>query len=263
MPAQVPTAPLSPRASLRWPFIRQAVTEFAPRRLLEAGCGQGAMGTRLIRLAPTYVAVEPDDDHSQWPRSAGTRGRADGARYGGRPARWRDLRYGVCFRGARAHRGRGRSVAAMAATAGARRAAGAVGACVPGHLRSFGCRGRAFPPLQPRRARGCAGSQRVPVGQARPVRLAARLRPGEGARPSHRAPTKVDRVRIAASEDGAAPDDMAQRTAASGRLLQPERGWLGSGLKVAVWPFTKVHGCGRVRATESSRWPTAWTDCPS
>jgi SAM-dependent methyltransferase len=60
MPGKARTAPLSPRAWMRWPFIRQAVTDFAPSRLLEAGCGQGAMGTRLVRLTSTYVAVEPD-----------------------------------------------------------------------------------------------------------------------------------------------------------------------------------------------------------
>ncbi|HVX19244.1 MAG TPA: class I SAM-dependent methyltransferase [Acidimicrobiales bacterium] len=53
-------APLSLRASLRWPLIRRAIETCAPATCLEIGCGQGAMGTRLARLTRSYLAVEPD-----------------------------------------------------------------------------------------------------------------------------------------------------------------------------------------------------------
>jgi len=54
------TPPLAPRAALRWNVVRRVVGGLRPATILELGCGQGAMGTRLARMA-TYVAAEPDD----------------------------------------------------------------------------------------------------------------------------------------------------------------------------------------------------------
>jgi SAM-dependent methyltransferase len=51
--------PLAIRARLRWDVVSRVVAELAPRTVLEAGCGQGAVGARLAGLAE-YVGVEPD-----------------------------------------------------------------------------------------------------------------------------------------------------------------------------------------------------------
>ncbi|HEY6594168.1 MAG TPA: class I SAM-dependent methyltransferase [Asanoa sp.] len=53
--------PLPPRAALRWSVVRRTVAGLRPGTILELGCGQGAMGSRLATMA-TYTAVEPDDD---------------------------------------------------------------------------------------------------------------------------------------------------------------------------------------------------------
>ena len=55
-----PVAPLTPRAALRWPLIRRAMRETRPANTLEIGCGQGAMGARIVALTPSFTAVEPD-----------------------------------------------------------------------------------------------------------------------------------------------------------------------------------------------------------
>ncbi|GGL87019.1 class I SAM-dependent methyltransferase [Nakamurella endophytica] len=55
-----PAAPLTPRAALRWPLIKRAVRRAQPGTIVEIGCGQGAMGARLVGLTREYVAVEPD-----------------------------------------------------------------------------------------------------------------------------------------------------------------------------------------------------------
>lgn len=58
-----PTAPpLSFMASLRWPIIQSVVTAEDPSaRILELGCGQGALGARLAARFGGYVGVEPDE----------------------------------------------------------------------------------------------------------------------------------------------------------------------------------------------------------
>jgi len=60
--ATVPAAPLTPRAALRWPLIKRAIRQVKPSSTLEIGCGQGAMGARLVSLTKSYLAVEPDTD---------------------------------------------------------------------------------------------------------------------------------------------------------------------------------------------------------
>lgn len=51
--------PLAIRARLRWDVVSRIVGELAPRTILEAGCGQGAVGARLASVSE-YVGVEPD-----------------------------------------------------------------------------------------------------------------------------------------------------------------------------------------------------------
>lgn len=58
-----PDPPLAPRAALRWAVVRKAVAEVRPGTVLELGCGQGGFGVRLARMAE-YTAVEPDE--SSW-----------------------------------------------------------------------------------------------------------------------------------------------------------------------------------------------------
>ena len=53
-------APLSPRAALRWPLIKRAVRLVRPATTLEIGCGQGAMGARVVELSTSFTALEPD-----------------------------------------------------------------------------------------------------------------------------------------------------------------------------------------------------------
>ena len=55
-----PVAPLTPRAALRWPLIKRGMRRTRPTTTLEIGCGQGAMGARLVGLTPSFTAVEPD-----------------------------------------------------------------------------------------------------------------------------------------------------------------------------------------------------------
>lgn len=55
--ASVP--PLPPNAAMRWSVVRRFVDQLAPRTILEIGCGQGAFGARLAPRA-SYLAVEPD-----------------------------------------------------------------------------------------------------------------------------------------------------------------------------------------------------------
>lgn len=55
-----PDPPLAPRARLRWSVVRRTVEGLAPSSILELGCGLGAVGVRLARMAQ-YTAAEPDD----------------------------------------------------------------------------------------------------------------------------------------------------------------------------------------------------------
>ena len=52
--------PLPPNAALRWHLVRTRVDEVAPGTILELGTGQGAVGARLARRA-SYVGLEPDE----------------------------------------------------------------------------------------------------------------------------------------------------------------------------------------------------------
>jgi SAM-dependent methyltransferase len=51
--------PLSIRAWLRYDLINQVLNRLQPRRILEIGCGQGALGARLADRGD-YTGVEPD-----------------------------------------------------------------------------------------------------------------------------------------------------------------------------------------------------------
>lgn len=51
--------PLTGMGSLRWSIIRPVLERQRPTRVLEVGCGQGALGVRLAKYA-TYVGVDSD-----------------------------------------------------------------------------------------------------------------------------------------------------------------------------------------------------------
>lgn len=56
----LPSAPpLPPNAAMRWSVVGGIVRRLAPQTILEIGCGQGAFGVRLASWAD-YAAVEPD-----------------------------------------------------------------------------------------------------------------------------------------------------------------------------------------------------------
>ncbi|BCB91582.1 class I SAM-dependent methyltransferase [Phytohabitans suffuscus] len=57
------TPPLTARARLRWAVVGPLLRQLAPASVLEMGCGQGGFGARLADLA-TYTGVEPDE--SSW-----------------------------------------------------------------------------------------------------------------------------------------------------------------------------------------------------
>lgn len=54
-----PAVPLTPMATLRWDLVRRILDDLAPSRVLEVGCGQGSMGAR-IAARTSYLGVEPD-----------------------------------------------------------------------------------------------------------------------------------------------------------------------------------------------------------
>jgi SAM-dependent methyltransferase len=60
MTSQQVDPPLSPRATLRWSVARRLVDRVHPGTVLELGCGLGAVGVRLARVA-RYTAAEPDE----------------------------------------------------------------------------------------------------------------------------------------------------------------------------------------------------------
>lgn len=54
------TPPLTARANLRWAVVRPTLERLAPTDILELGCGQGSMGARLARFG-AYTGAEPDE----------------------------------------------------------------------------------------------------------------------------------------------------------------------------------------------------------
>jgi SAM-dependent methyltransferase len=53
------TPPLTAMGTLRWSVVRPILDRLRPARVLEIGCGQGAVGARLARRA-RYVGVDSD-----------------------------------------------------------------------------------------------------------------------------------------------------------------------------------------------------------
>ena len=53
-------AALPPNAAMRWSIVRKILDRLSPQSVLEIGCGQGAFGTRIAPKVQRYLAVEPD-----------------------------------------------------------------------------------------------------------------------------------------------------------------------------------------------------------
>lgn len=56
---QRPLPPLPPNAALRWDTVSRLLPE-KPGEVLEIGCGRGGAASRIVRRATRMVAVEPD-----------------------------------------------------------------------------------------------------------------------------------------------------------------------------------------------------------
>jgi SAM-dependent methyltransferase len=67
-PAGTGLPPLTVRGSLRWAVVEPVLRRLAPRTVLEMGCGQGGVGARISGFA-AYVGVEPDEASSAVARS--------------------------------------------------------------------------------------------------------------------------------------------------------------------------------------------------
>ncbi len=55
-----PLPPLAPSARMRWSVVRGQVARLRPASILELGCGGGGFGARLVGMTSRYTAVEPD-----------------------------------------------------------------------------------------------------------------------------------------------------------------------------------------------------------
>lgn len=67
MPLSSP--PLAPRAALRYDLVDRLIGSLQPASVLEIGCGQGAVGARLAARVGDYLGIEPDEVSFQSARS--------------------------------------------------------------------------------------------------------------------------------------------------------------------------------------------------
>ncbi|GAA1888752.1 class I SAM-dependent methyltransferase [Lapillicoccus jejuensis] len=233
-----PPAPLPPNARLRWSVVDAAVRRLAPASILEIGCGQGAFGARLAPRAD-YLAVEPDPTSYAVARrrieAAG--GRVLNSTDDGVPeGRQVDL---LCAFEVLEHLEDDRS--ALRSWVRHVRPGGHVLVSMPAFQERFNPwdtlvgHYRRYSPDQVRETFTAAGLEPVevtvygwPLGYAlEGVRGIVAKRKGVGA------------------EHGGPADDMAQRTAGSGRILQP-KALVGTAVSAATVPFTWLQ---RVRPT--------------
>ncbi|HKT04196.1 MAG TPA: class I SAM-dependent methyltransferase [Rugosimonospora sp.] len=222
-----PLPPLAPSARMRWAVVRSIVAGLRPASILEIGCGGGGFGARLAGMAPRYTAVEPDPtsyrlaDERITPRG-GTVINGDHTRV---PAgEGYDL---VCAFEVLEHLAE--DEAALADWVRLARPGGYVLLSVPAGPQRLGAWDRA-------------------VGHFRrysPEQIAGRLTGAGCVRPQVRCygwPVgyllENLRNRIA-GRDGAQPGStVEERTASSGRQLQPSRRLTGAAVTVATAPFT-------------------------
>lgn len=228
--------PLSPMATLRWSVVRPILEDLAPRDVFEVGCGQGSVGARIARMAH-YVGVEPDARswkvaHDRINPNGGVvlHGLADRV-----PGRHQfDV---VCAFEVLEHIED--DVASLADWLTRLRRGGSVVVSVPawpdrftamdarvGHYRRYTPAGIA----RVLHDAGCVEVRTVlygwPLGYA----------------------LEAVRARIAARPGAAREEDMAARSAASGRLFQPRR-TLGTAVRLGVAPFAMMQKARSTRGT--------------
>jgi SAM-dependent methyltransferase len=232
--------PLAPRAWLRWDVVDRLVAELRPATVLEIGCGQGSVGARLARRAD-YFAVEPDRAsfavaEARVTAAGGTVLAAD---HTGVPAGRRfDL---VCAFEVLEHLAD--DAAALADWTALVRPGGHLMLSVPAFARRY-------------------AAMDVRVGHYRrydPDQLAARLAEAGLVRPRVQlygwplgyalelVRNRIDARQLAA--DGPGEPTPEERTAASGRHLQPGSGLVGRGVELATLPFRYLQRLAPTRGT--------------
>jgi glycosyltransferase involved in cell wall biosynthesis len=216
--------PLPPNAALRWHLVRQRVDEVDPATILELGTGQGAVGARLAARA-RYTGVEPDPTS----RAASAARLPDDAHL---VADLGDLDADLAVDLACAFEVLEHiedDVAALADWVARVRPGGHVLVSVPADPHRFGPFDelvghlRRYSTDDLDRLFTAAGLEAVAIDHYG-YPLGVVLEAGRNV---------IGKRRLAA---GAAPDDVAARTAGSGRNLQPPR-WAGPAIWAATWPF--------------------------
>ncbi|MGN6331854.1 MAG: class I SAM-dependent methyltransferase [Motilibacteraceae bacterium] len=229
--------PLTIAATLRWDVVSRLLPADA-QDVLEVGCGQGAVGARLARRYPRYLGLEPDPTSYAVARrriAAVGRGEVRNATFESleqdEPDRGFDV---VCAFEVLEHLED--DVAALAAWAGRLRRGGTLALSVPGYQHRLGPWDamvghyrRYDPPVLAERLRaaGLTGERVVHYGF--PVGLAL-----ETAR------NLVARRRGGPAAEAATSGQEQERTATSGRLLQPARPLAGLAMRAAAAPWRPV-----------------------
>ena len=220
--------PLAPRAWLRWDLVDRLVAELRPATVLEIGCGQGSVGARLAQRAD-YLAVEPDPASFAVAeaRVAACGGTVLAVDHTGVPAGRRyDL---VCAFEVLEHLAD--DAAALAEWAALVRPGGHLMLSVPAFQRRYGAMDvrvghyRRYDPDQLAERLAEAGLVRSRVQlYGWPLGYALEL-----------VRNRIDARHLAA--DHADEPTPEERTAASGRHLQPGNGLVGRGVELATLPF--------------------------
>ena len=233
--------PLSPSAAMRWDVVRRRLPP-EPGDVLEIGCGRGGTAARLLPLAGSLVAIEPDAaSFAAASAVIGHRSTVLNIDSGALPADWTfDT---VCAFEVLEHLEDDR--AAFADWAGRLRPGGTILISVPAHAVRMGA---ADVLVGHFRRYDTADVQRL-MEQAGLVDIDIAL---YGFPFGYAMETGRNLIARRKLRQRSLPDSRAQRTAASGRLLQPGRGVSGALATLASWPMIRCqrffpnHGPGLV-----------------
>lgn len=226
---------LTPMGTLRWALVQDRLEAIAPQTVLEIGCGQGAVGARLARRSD-YTGVEPDEQSARTAaQRVGGRGTVvhgpDTAVEAGRT--W-DL---VCAFEVLEHLQDDR--AALERWVRWVRPGGSLLLSVPAWPSRFGAADEKVGHYRRYSPDALAGLLR----DAGFVDVRATLYGW----PAGYALEAV-RNRIAARRPATAAAAPEERSATSGRYLQPSR-WAGAGVRVAMAPFARLQKAFPSRGT--------------